>query len=65
MTNRYFLFRSDDWIEVTKEEYVRVERQAGFRNTMGQPDEPATAAFGSGALRGRIQYGFEPDDHDN
>lgn len=42
--------------EATKEEYVRYERAAGFRNTLGQPDEPATAGFSGGGLRGRLEY---------
>lgn len=44
--------------EVTKEEYVRVERNAGFWNTLGRPDEPGTSSFGSSdpRLSGRIEY---------
>lgn len=30
---------------VTKEEFVKAERMAGFNNTMGQPTEPATQGF--------------------
>lgn len=37
---------SDSWREVTLQEFVRAERMAGFRNTMGRPDRPATAAWG-------------------
>lgn len=42
-----FWIRIDDgpWVEVDKAEYVRRERDAEFRNTLGYPDEPATAAF--------------------
>ncbi len=47
--------------EVAKVEYVQAERNAGFHNTRGQPDEPATAGFGSGAVRGRIEYGDRRD----
>lgn len=43
--------------EVTKAVYVDIERGCGFRNTLGQPDEPATSSFGSGGIRGRIAYG--------
>lgn len=32
-------------VEVTKAEYVLVERDQGFRNTVGRPADPATAAF--------------------
>lgn len=42
--------------EVGKDDYVNVERQAGFRNTHGRPDEPATGSFGDGWLSGRIAY---------
>lgn len=31
--------------EVSKADYVRAERASGFYNTLGQPDEPATAGF--------------------
>lgn len=31
--------------EVTKAEYVAAERRCGFFNTLGHPDEPATARF--------------------
>lgn len=60
-SHKYYLTESDDddnWIEVTKEEYVRAERAAGFRNTMGRPDEPATAGFSSSNYRkrGRLRY---------
>jgi len=41
----YWLSVKDKWIEVTKAQYVAAERAAGFFNTMGQPDEPATSAF--------------------
>lgn len=42
-----FWIREGDgpWVEVDKAEFVRRERGAGFRNTLGYPDEPATAAF--------------------
>ncbi|MEU8158135.1 hypothetical protein AB0B94_31155 [Micromonospora sp. NPDC048986] len=47
MTTRYFLRSPNEaeFIEVSKERYVAAERAAGFRNTLGQPDEPATSAF--------------------
>lgn len=56
--------RSDElpWEEVSKQTYVRHERNAGFRNTMGQRDEPATSAFSSSRYpyHGKIQYGSAP-----
>jgi len=55
--DRYFLASgSEPEHEVTRDEYVRAERAAGFRNTLGQPAEPATAAFSSGSSRGRVSY---------
>lgn len=50
--SEFWLWRGNTWEPVTKDEYVRVERQAGFHNTMGQPNEPGTAAFGNGELIG-------------
>lgn len=43
--------------EVSKADYVNAERRAGFHNTLGQPNEPATGAFGSTNPRisGRIE----------
>lgn len=55
---RYFL-KADheaDFSVVTKEQFVRAERIAGFRNTMGQPNEPATAGFGGRGIQGRVEY---------
>jgi hypothetical protein len=59
----YFLSRGDrPEVEVTKEEFVSAERNAGFYNTVGEPDEPATGSFsthtrGEEGISGRIQYG--------
>lgn len=33
--------------EVSKADFVRAERRAGFHNTMGYPNEPATHSFSS------------------
>lgn len=50
--HRYYLTEGDSpEREVTKAQFVSAERRAGFTNTMGQPDEPATAAF-SGPVAG-------------
>lgn len=58
MKERYFItIFGESEMEVTKEEYVQHERAAGFHNTLGQPDEPATSAFNNGYDRGRIKYG--------
>jgi len=47
---RYFV---REWKEVTKAQYVAAERRAGFVNTQGQPDEPATSSFSGGGIEGR------------
>jgi hypothetical protein len=41
----FWLLVDKKWVKVTKATYVAAERAAGFYNTLGQPDEPATAAF--------------------
>lgn len=57
MSDLYFLrYNGEEEHEVTKEEFVRAERAAGFHNTLGQPDEPATAGFGSGGVHGHVLY---------
>src|SRR5688500_1051709 len=47
--------------EVTMAEYVAAERSAGFHNTQGKPQEPATAGFsgtvGGRRVAGRVVYG--------
>lgn len=69
--DRYFLRVDKDypWFEVTKERYIAAERSAGFHNTMGQPDEPATSLWTSReGFAGKIQYGrrvmMDPDAKD-
>ncbi len=48
--------------EVTMEEWVAAERAAGFRNTLGNYYQPATAAWFSttggraDAVSGRVEY---------
>lgn len=59
---RYFLKSgSDPEREVTKQDFVAAERVAGLINTMGQPDEPATAGFsgwidGKRKVAGRVEW---------
>lgn len=63
--NQFWLFLEGRWEEVSKEEYVRAERGAGFRNTLGKPDEPATAAFSGNGQEGTTLNPLkeeEPDD---
>jgi hypothetical protein len=53
----YFLQYGDGPVtEVTMEEFVQAERAAGFHNTMGEPDRPATAGFSGGNVRGTVRY---------
>lgn len=55
---RYFLSvdgHPETETEVSKEEWVKAERRAGFNNTMGHPEEPGTGGFSGGGIRGRIE----------
>jgi hypothetical protein len=60
MSERYFL-KPDigrfPWGEVSKAEWVHAERAAGFHNTMGRPEEPATGGFSGNGMRGTVTYG--------
>jgi hypothetical protein len=51
VTERFFV--NDE--EVTEAEYVAAERRAGFNNTLGHPEKPATGAFSNGAITGRTE----------
>lgn len=62
MKKRYYItVGSLPRVEVTKAEYVQTERTCGFYNTLGQPDEPATSAFGKGIISGSIEYTKEEE----
>lgn len=54
----YFLQSGDGpEVEVTMEEFVAAERRAGFYNTMGRQDLPATAGFSDGnGTSGHVIY---------
>lgn len=56
---RYYIRTKPRWVEVDKATYVRHERAAGFHNTLGQPDEPATSGFSASNYdtEGRLEYG--------
>ena len=49
---RYFLTEER---EVTKEEWVRAERAAGFRPKGEDVGQPATGSFSSGKISGRME----------
>ena len=59
-----YLLKADfqgDWIEVTKEEWIKAERAAGFRPKLwrGLPaymTTCATGGFGGNGVSGRIEY---------
>ena len=54
MTGRFWISLNDGhtWREVTKHEYVALERTMSFRNSVGQPEEPATSSFSKNGIRG-------------
>jgi hypothetical protein len=55
---KYFIKFEDvtDWIEVTKGQFIKTERQCGFSPVSGSKEECATAGFGCGMISGRIEY---------
>lgn len=58
---RYLLGPRGAEREVTMEEYVAAERQAGFYNTLGHPERPATASFSTtarGGMEGRQEWTY-------
>lgn len=62
---RYFISEGNEPdVEVTKAKFVAIERREGFHDTMGEPDEPATAGFGSNrhgeGIAGRIVWDRSP-----
>jgi hypothetical protein len=67
--DKYYLKASfqPDWVEVTKEEFIRAERGAGFRPKCASSDPQymttcATGGFSSGSISGRVQYIREPQE---
>jgi len=53
---RYFLKPDGPWDEkeVSEEEYIKAEQNAGFRSTTGGP---ATGSFHGNGMSGRTEYG--------
>lgn len=61
--DKYYLKASfqPEWVEVTKEEFIRAERRAGFRPKCASSDPKymstcATGGFSSGEVSGRVEY---------
>lgn len=54
-TYRWFVTEGGVEVEVTKAVWVAAERRAGFINTIGHPEEPATAGFSTGRTSGRYE----------
>lgn len=52
---RYELRLGGPWRAVSRAEWVNAERVAGFHNTMGHPDRPATGGFSGHGIEGRIR----------
>ena len=59
---RYFVKydEEDDWVEVSKERFIRAERQAGFHSKFG-PDNVATGGFSGNGIRGKVNYEMEKE----
>lgn len=57
MQQKYYL--KGDWesvyTEVTKEVYIKAEREAGFRSKFGDK-EIATAGFSAHGISGKVKY---------
>ncbi len=49
-----------EFTEVTKDQYLRAERSAGFRSKFGD-DHPATAAFTGGSIQGQTWAPLKPE----
>lgn len=49
---------SENWTEVTREEFIRIEQANGFFSKFGF-DHPATGGFSANGVRGKVTYGPE------
>jgi len=45
-----------EWKEVTREQYVKAERQAGFSPRGEDVGQPCTASFTAGSVIGKVLY---------
>jgi hypothetical protein len=56
---RYFVSLFNNEQEVTKKQYIELERACGFNAPVGQI---ATVAFGKGPIAGRVVWGIWTDE---
>lgn len=58
----HFYISEDDenWTEVTREEFIRIEQANGFFSKFGF-DHPATGGFSANGVRGRVEYDPEEE----
>lgn len=42
--------------EVTKQEFIKAERSAGFSPKSGNPEDCATGGFGANGIKGTVRY---------
>lgn len=56
MEKRYYLEANGLKRQVSKEEWIKAERAAGFRSKFGD-DSEATGGFSNGSVSGSISYG--------
>ena len=63
MTKKYYLKFTweDDWREVTKEQFIQAEQDAGFHSRFG-PTEAATDGLGNGSIQGNVVHMREGDE---
>ena len=57
MKTRYYIKydEEDDWREVSRERFIRAEKQAGFRSKFGT-DQVATGGFSGNGIQGKVSY---------
>jgi hypothetical protein len=48
--------------EVTKEQFIKAERGAGFRPKSGNPNDVATGGFGNGSISGEVRCAWMVDE---
>lgn len=59
MSDYKYYLKSDwqeDYAEVTKEQFIKAERAAGFYPKCSSTDKCATGGFSSGSVSGKVEY---------